>query len=25
LNLGSGNSGVVPQPRTVVGGIKLGF
>lgn len=25
INLGSGNSGVVPQPRTIVGGIKLGF
>ncbi len=25
VNLGSGNSGVVPQPRTITGGIKLGF
>lgn len=25
LNLGNGNSGVVPQPRTVTAGIKLGF
>lgn len=25
LNLGNGNNGIVPQPRTVVGGIKLGF
>ena len=25
VNLGSGNNGVVPQPRTITGGIKLGF
>jgi hypothetical protein len=25
LNLGNGNNGIVPQPRTIVGGIKLGF
>lgn len=25
INLGNGNSGVVPQPRTVTAGIKLGF